>query len=203
MTIIGRYHNGSNTELINMPVLNLVQNIDRDTVVNQLCAVIIPPLFAYVGLFSIFGFGEKIADQLLKRDTHANKGIKPRIYGLVWTGIISALMLLLVIYFSLYRVWDMAFIFVFALLGYAWVKVNTYCVHLDYTYRYIRFRSFKKTLLIPFENVSKMCWETHRGQIASTLVIYFNHDAKICLSSSDFVGLTKLKTFYDSEKFKK
>lgn len=184
-----------------MPVLNLVQNIDRDTVVNQLCAVIIPPLFAYVGLLCIIG--EKIADQLLKRDSYANRGIKHRIYGLVWTGIISALMLLLVIYFSLYRVWDMAFIFVFALLGYAWIKVNTYCVHLDYTYRYIRFRSFKKTLLIPFESVSKMCWEIHRGQITYTLVIYYNCNAKIQLSSSDFVGLMNLKAFYDSEKFKK
>ena len=184
-----------------MPLLSFVLDIDRDTVVNQLCTVVVPPLFAYIGLLCIMG--DKIANQLLRRDTYGNKAIKIRMYGIVRTGIVGFLLLFIVAYFLIYRVWEMAFFFAFALLGYAWVKGYTYCVHLDYTYRYIRFRSFKKTLLIPFENVSKMCWETHRGQIASTLVIYFNHDAKICLSSSDFVGLTKLKTFYDSEKFKK
>jgi len=184
-----------------MPLLSFVLDIDRDTVVNQLCTVVVPPLFAYIGLLCIMG--DKIANQLLRRDTYGNKAIKIRMYGIVRTGIVGFLLLFIVAYFLIYRVWEMAFFFAFALLGYAWVKGYTYCVHLDYTYRHIRFCTPRKTLLIPFESVSKMCWETRRGAIAYTLVIYYNVNAKIYLSSSSFVGLTKLKSTYDTRKYKK
>ena len=184
-----------------MLLLSLGSSLDRDAVVNQLCSVVVPPLFAYIGLLCIIG--ERLANQLLCRDTYKKKKIKIRTYGLVRTCFTVFLMALALVYFLLYRTWEIAFFFAFALLGYVWIKVNTYCVHLEYTYRYIHMRTSRKTLLIPFENVTKMSWETHRGAIAYTLVIYYNSDAEIRLSSSDFIGLTKLKSIYDSGKYRK
>lgn len=183
-----------------MQLLSLVLDLDRDSVVNQLCAIIVPPLLIYIGLLCVLG--EKIANQLLHRDTYRSKEIKIRMYAFFRTSVIGLLMILAIAYFSIYRIWDMVVLFAFALLGYVWIKVNTYCIHLVYTYRYLRFTTFKKTLVIPFADISKICWETRRGAIAYTLIVYYNSGSKIYLSSSDFIGLKELKSFYDSGKYK-
>lgn len=170
--------------------------VDRDTVVNRLCSVVVPPLFVYIGLLCILG--SRLANQLLNRDTYCENQIKVRTYGIVQTCFIVGFMAVAIGYFSLYKTWDMAVFFAVALLGYSWIKYKTYSVHLEYTHRHIRFCSRRKTLLIPFENVTKMCWETRRGSIAYVLAIYCNSGATLRLSSSDFIGLKHLKSTYDS-----
>ena len=123
-------------------------SINRDAVVNQLCAVVVPILFICVGL--LFIWGERLANQLLRKDTYDQKRIQIRAYGIVRTSITALLMIFALVYFLCYGIWDMAIIFAFALLGYAWIKVSTYCVRLDYTYRHIRIRSHRTSLQIPF-----------------------------------------------------
>lgn len=176
-------------------------SIPRDAVVNQLCAFVVPIILVYVG--ALFIWSERLANQLISRDTYDQKRIQIRAYGIVRTSIAALLMTFAVVYFMCYGVWDMVFFFAFALLGYAWIKVNTYCVRLDYTYRRIQFRAHRTSLQIPFTDITKMCWETHRGQIAYTLVIYVRSGAKIQLSSADFIGLAKLKSIYDLGMYKR
>ena len=184
-----------------MLLLSFVPLLDRDAAVNQLCAILVPPLLAYIGLLCIIG--GKLANQLLSRDTYEKKEVKIRAYGVIRTCIVGLLLVLAIVYFSIYRIWEISFFFIVALLGYGWIKVNTYCTRLIYTHRYIHLRTFRKTLLIPFDNVSQMSWQTPRGAIAYTLVIYSDCGSEIHLSSGDFIGLAKLKSFYDSRKCKK
>jgi hypothetical protein len=49
-------------------------SINRDAVVNQLCAVVVPILFICVGL--LFIWGERLANQLLRKDTYDQKGFR-------------------------------------------------------------------------------------------------------------------------------
>lgn len=195
MAILGLSLNAHGKGAGRMHIFDNNTSINRDAVVNQLCAVVVPILFICVGL--LFIWGERLANQLLRKDTYDQKRIQIRAYGIVRTSITALLMIFAVVYFLCYGIWDMAIIFAFALLGYAWIKVSTYCVRLDYTYRHIRIRSHRTSLQIPFTDITKMCWETHRGQIAYTLVIYLRSGAKIQLSSADFIGLAKLKSIYD------
>lgn len=184
-----------------MFISSFVPLLDRDAVVNQLCVILVPPLLAYIGFLCIIG--EKLANQLLIRDIYEKKEIKIRAYGIIRTCIVGLLFVFAIVYFSIYTIWEISFFFIIALLAYGWIKVNTYCTRLTYTHRYIHLRTFKKTLLIPFENVAQMSWQTHRGAIAYTLVICSDLGSEIHLSSSDFIGLAKLKSFYDSGKYKK
>lgn len=178
----------------------LVNNIERDAAVNQLCSVIMPPIFLYVGLMWIFG--KKYANYLLRKDTCNEKRIKVRMYGIIRVLGICLFGLILIAYFALYRTWDMVIFLTAALLGYAWIKIRTYSAHLEYTHRYLIFRTGKKREKFPWKDVTQMSWITSRGSIAYYLRIEFRSGLTADLSSSDFVGLTKLKTIYEQGYYK-
>ena len=75
-------------------------SINRDAVVNQLCAVVVPILFICVGL--LFIWGERLANQLLRKDTYDQKRIQIRAYGIVRTSITALLMIFAVVYIFLF-----------------------------------------------------------------------------------------------------
>lgn len=178
----------------------LVSVHERDAVVNQLCSVIVPPIFLYIGLLSFFG--GKLANWLLRKDTYSEKKIRIRIYGIIkMIGIILSL-LLIIVYFAFYRVWDMVIIFVVLLSGCVWIKFRTYSARLEYTYRYLIFCTGKKREMFPWKDVMQMSWRTSRGSVAYSLNIKFRSGLTAELSSNDFVGLTKLKSFYDEGHYK-
>lgn len=173
---------------------------DRDAVVNQLCSVIVPPVLLYMVLMHFFG--AKYANYLLNKDTYTEKRIKVRRFAVLRiVGICSALFSLIA-YFSMYKAWDMVIFFAALLLGYTWIKFRTYSAHLEYTYRYLIFRTGKKREVFPWKEVAQVSWRTSRGSIAYSLQIQFHSGLKAYLSSSDFVGLTKLKAFFDEKHYK-
>ena len=88
------------------------------------------------------------------------------------------------------------------LSGCAWIKLSTYSARLEYTYRHLIFCTGKKQDRFPWEDVMQMSWVTQRGSVAYLLKIQFRSGLTANLSSNDFVGLTKLKTFYDEGYFK-
>lgn len=173
---------------------------DRDAVVNRLCSVLVPLLFAYVVLLCIIG--GKLANQLLKRDTYDKKHIKLRPYGIVQTCIVEGLVAFIIGYFSWNKTWDMVVIFAVIMAGYSWIKLGTYSVRLEYTNSRMKLYYHKEKLVIPFENVSQMCWETHRGSITYKLTIYCYSGEKVIIPSGDFIGLNKLKAAFDSRNQK-
>ena len=178
----------------------LVNIVDRDAVVNQLCSVIMPPIFLYVVLMHFFG--EKYANTLLRKDTYNKKRIRIRLYGIVRMTGICLFLLFLIAYFALYKAWDMAVVFVIVLLGYVWIKLRTYSARLEYTHRHLIFCTGKKREEFSWKDVTRMSWTSPRGSIAYSLRIEFGFGLTADLSSSDFVGLTKLKAFFDEGFYK-
>lgn len=178
----------------------LANIIERDAVVNQLCSVIIPPIFLWAGLMWIFG--EKYANYLLKKDTYKEKRIKVRMYGILRVIGICLLLLSLITYFAIYKAWDMVIVFAFVLSGYAYIKIRTDTARLEYTYRHIIFCTGKKRESFPWTEVTRIAWTQSRGAAAYYLTIEFRSGLTANLSSSDFVGLTKLKKFYDEGFYK-
>lgn len=173
---------------------------DRDAVINQLCSVVVPFLFLNVGLLSLFG--GKIASQLLKQDSHSEKNIKPRKYGLVKMIGMILFFIMLLVYFFCYRIWDLFAFILMILLGYAWIKFRIYSSRLEYTYRYLVFSTGKKREIFPWKDVVEMSWRTPRGSIMYSLKIRFRSGQTANISSNDFVGLVKLKTFFDENFYK-
>ena len=171
-------------------------SIERDIAVNQLCSAVVPLLFAYVGLMCVFG--EKLANYLLLSDNYQRKNIKPRVYGVAQFCIIGTFMVLVIVYFSWHKIWSIVTFFGVALLAYTCVKCNVYQTKIEYTNSRMHVCWQNKTTSIPFSDISKMNWETRRGSIMFSLVIYCYSGTIIRLSSSDFVGLKKLKSTYDS-----
>ena len=183
-----------------MYVLSDVISADWNGAVNRLCSVVVPLLLIYIGALCFWG--GKLASELLHRDTHCHKCIKIRTYGIIQNCIIALLLLFLFGYFALNHVWELALFFLVALLGFGWIKMNTYNISLTYTHRYLSVHTRESKLMIPWTDVSKMSWETPRGAIAYVLIIYCGSSSRILLSSSEFIGLKQLKYFFDSMKWK-
>ena len=183
-----------------MYILSDVLSVDRNGVVNQLCSIVVPLLLIYIGILCFWG--NKLAAELLRKDTYPHKCIKIRTYGIIQNCIVALFLLFLVGYFALSKVWELTVFFVFALLGFGWIKMNTYNVSLTYTYRYLTVRTPRNRLIIPWTDVSKITWETPRGYVAYVLTIYYGSDSRILLSSSEFVGLVQLKCFFDAKRWK-
>ena len=174
--------------------------LSRDAIVSQLCSVIIPPILIYT--IAMHFFGVKLANWLLRKDSYNQKKIKVRLYGILWVFCIGLFFISLIVYFAIYAAWDMVVLLGMVLSGYAWIKLSTYSARLEYTYRHLIFCTGKKQDIFPWEDVMQMSWVTQRGSIAYLLKIQFRSGLTANLSSNDFVGLTKLKTFYDEGYFK-
>lgn len=178
----------------------LANALDRDAIVSQLCAVVMPPVFLCVVLLHFFG--AKLAIHLLRKDSYNERRVKVRAYGVLRMICIGIFLLFIVFYFSFYKVWDIAMLFVVVLSGYTWIKLRTFSARLDYTYRHVIFCTGKRQETFLWKDVTQMSWETPRGAIAFSLKIQFSSGLTASLSSNDFVGLTKLKTFYDKGRYK-
>ena len=178
----------------------LVNGFSGDDAINRLCSVIMPPIFLYVGL--VHFFGEKFANLLLHRDSYNKKRIKVRMYGVFRVTVICLFLIILIVYFSLYKVWYLVVFFVVTLLGYVWIKFKTYFARLEYTKRYVTFYTGKKQNRFTWNDVVEVSWEYPNKSTSYALKIRFISGLTTELSSSDFVGLTKLKTFYDEGHYK-
>jgi len=178
----------------------LVNSVNRNIAMDQLLAILEPLLFLWVGLLWLMG--SKIANRLLYTDVYNEKQIKIRPYGLAKTIVTGTFFLFLVICFGFYRVWDMVMLFAAVLLGYLWIKFRTYSAHLEYTYRHLVFRTGKKQESFSWDEVSQISWMSTKVSIAYLLEIKFSSGMIAHLSSNDFVGLTKLKAFFDEKYFK-
>ena len=172
----------------------------RDDVVSKLCSVIVPPIFLYT--FFMCFFGVKYANWLIRKDNYKEKRIKVRRFAIIRMIGIDLAVLSLIGYFAFYKLWDMVGFLTAFFLGHAWIKLRTYSARLEYTYRYIIFRTGKKQEKFPWGDVMEMSWVGTRGSIACLLKIRFRTGLTAELSSNDFVGLTALKTFYDEGHFK-
>ena len=173
---------------------------DRDAVINQLCSVIVPPIFLHVGLMHFWG--PKFATYLLRKDTFSEKKIKVRPYGKLRAIGFSLCLICLIVYFALYHVWDMSILFSVVLIGYSWIKFRTFFARLEYTHRYITFFTGKKQERFLWKDVTQISWQTTRGSVVYLLKIRFSSGLSAELSSNDFIGLTKLKAFYDAGRYK-
>jgi len=178
----------------------LVNVLSGNDAINQLCAVIMPPIFLYVGL--VHFFGEKLANLLLRKDSYNEKRIKVRIYGIFRVTVTCLFLAFLIVYFSLYKIWYLAIFFVVTLLGYTWIKFRTYFARLKYTNRYITFYTGKKQDTFSWEDVMEVSWEIPNKSTSYALRIRFISGLTTKLLSSDFVGLNKLKAFYDEGHYK-
>ena len=110
--------------------------------------------------------------------------------------------IMLLVYFFCYRIWDLFAFILVILLGYAWIKFRIYSSRLEYTYRYLVFSTGKKREIFPWKDVVEMSWRTPRGSIMYSLRIRFRSGQTANISSNDFVGLVKLKTFFDENFYK-
>lgn len=174
--------------------------LDRDTIVSRLCSVIVPPIFIYTILMHFFG--GKLANWLLRKDSYNEKRIKVRMFGILRVTGICLLFISVIVYFAFCKSWDMVVLLLVILSGYVWIKFRTYSARLEYTYRHLVFCTGKKQERFPWEDVMQISWVTQRGAVAYLLKIQFRSGLTANLSSNDFVGLTKLKTFYDEGYFK-
>lgn len=179
----------------------LVNVLGQGDAIDQLCAIIMPPIFVYVGL--IHFFGEKLANLLLRKDSYNEKKIKIRMYGILRTTGIFLFLAFLIAYCFIYKVWHLVVFFVAILIGYVWIKSRTYSAHLEYTNRYITFYTGKRQDTFSWQEVMQITWECPNKSTSYALKIQFISGLTAELLSSDFVGLTKLKTFYDEEHYKK
>jgi len=183
-----------------MFLANVLDRDVRDAIVSQLCSVIMPPIFLYV--FLLHFIGEKLAERLLRKDCYNEKRIKVRMFAILRVTGMCLFFIFLIVYFSLYKVWDTAALFVMVLLGYTWIKLRTFFARLEYTYRYLVFCTGKKREYFHWKDVRQMSWVTVRGSVGYALEIQFYSGFTATLSSRDFVGLTKLKNFYDEGYYK-
>ena len=178
----------------------LVTSVNHDMAINQLFAVLTPLIFLSAGILWLIG--PKIADRLLYTDVYNEKRIKIRPYGLARMIATDTLFLFLVIYFGFYKDWGMAILFVAVLLGYSWIKFRTYSARLEYTYRYLVFITGKKRDTFTWKDVEQISLISVKGSIPYALEIKLSNGMTASLSSGDFVGLTKLKAFFDEKRFK-
>lgn len=178
----------------------LVNVLDRDAIVGQLCSVIVPPIFLYAVIMHFFS--EKLAVRLLHKDSYNKKKIKVRMYGILRVTGICLFLICLIVYFAFYKAWDMVVFWAAVLSGYAWIKLSTYSAHLEYTYRYLVFCTGKKRESFPWKDVTQISWVSQRGTFAYVLKIQLSSGLTTNLSSGDFVGLVKMKTFYDEGRYK-
>ena len=123
-------------------------------------------------------------------------------YGILRVTGICLVLICLIVYFAFYKAWDMVVFLVAVLSGYAWMKLSTYSAHLEYTYRYLVFCTGKKRESFPWKDVTQISWVNQRGTFAYVLKIQLKSGLTTNLSSDDFVGLTKLKAFYDKGNYK-
>lgn len=173
-------------------------SVSRDTVVSQLCAVIVPPILLVV-IMSQF-WGKPIAFKLLKLDSLSEGLIKPRAYGIIRYCIICLFCICLIIYFSLNSVWDMVVCVVLFLAGYSWITYSNFNLRLEYTEDHLIYCTGKTSQVIHFSDIASMNWEGCRGSIVYYLVIHLGTGRSIELSSGNFVGLNELLKKYTSWK---
>ena len=85
--------------------------------------------------------------------------------------------------------------------GYLWMFVWEPCaVQIRYTKRTIFYRKRGKETTIRMRDVSRMAWERIARTFDYVLVIYLHNGRTIVLHSSYYVGLVKLKKFFDSSQ---
>lgn len=172
--------------------------LNSEAVANRYFSVFGPMLVILAVLLWIFG--ERIAQQLVKKDNYKNNCLKIRPYSIVVTTIISCFFAASAGYFLLYATWNMAIFFLFGLAGYLWIMINTYCVKVSFSEEGILYRAWSVKKSIPFSDILKITWESGHRSIDYILVIYCANGNKFRFSSRDFVGLANLKDFFETYK---
>ena len=162
-------------------------------------AVVGPLLFLYAGIFQFLG--ERIACQLLKKDTYCEKKIRIRPYFIFQLLIVVGLFGYGITLFAWYGGIAQTIVCLIALTGYLWMFVwEPYAVQIRYTKRTIFYRKRGKETTIRMSDVSKMEWERIARTFDYVLVIYLCNGRTIVLHSSYYVGLNKLKKSFDSSQ---
>lgn len=161
----------------------------------ELGLAIFSPLLIYIGISTIWG--DKVAGQLLSKDRYNQKKIKLRPYGIAKFICTILYALFLILFFSILKKWVLSTACTFALGGYIWIKSRVYSAKLSYTKRHLIFITGQKQEVFPWSEVSQVSWASYPREVAFTLEIRFYSGLVARLPSTDFVGLTKLKSFYD------
>ena len=64
-----------------MLFLSIGTSPNLNAVAGQLCSVIIPPIFLYVGLINLFS--RQYVDLLFRKDTYSKNRVKVRLYAII------------------------------------------------------------------------------------------------------------------------
>lgn len=165
--------------------------------ISQFCSVVVPIYFFYILL--MYAFSEKLAQYLLRKDNFSDNRFKVRPFSIISTVFTSCLFAFSTGYFLLFGVFHIAVMFGFALVGYLWIKVNTYCVRVSYTSNSISYHAWNIKKNIQFSDVNKICWESSRHSAGYTMVVYCHNGNKYFFSSRDFIGLVRLKSIFETQ----
>ena len=171
--------------------------IESGTSISQFCSVVVPVYFFY--LLMLYAFGEKLAQHLIKADRFSENRFIIRPFSIVGTVFTPCFFAFSAGYFLLFKVFHLAAFFGFALFGYLWVKVNTYCVRGSYTDDTLFYQAWRKKKEIPFSGIHRICWESGRHSVSYMLVIYCHNGNRYSFSSRDFAGLARLKRTYEDQ----
>ena len=147
----------------------------------------------------LYAFGEKLAQHRIKADRFSDNRFKIRPISIVGTVFTSCFFAFSAGYFILFKVFNLAVFFGFALLGYLWVKVNTYCVRVSYTADTFFYQAWRTKKEIPFSGIHRICWESGRHSVSYMLVLYCHNGNRYFFSSRDFVGLVRLKNVFEAQ----
>ena len=103
-----------------------------------------------------------LAQHLIKADRFSENRFIIRPFSIVGTVFTSCFFVFSAGYFLLFKVFHLAAFFGFALFGYLWVKVNTYCVRVSYTDDTLFYQAWRTKKEIPFSGIHRICWESVR-----------------------------------------
>ena len=184
-----------------MLFLSVGASPNLNTVAGQLCSVIIPPIFLYVGLINLFS--RQYADLLFRKDTYSKNRVKVRLYAIIRRCIFWSIYMFAAVYFAIYGYWPITAILGIVVVAYGWRTLHVFLTRIEYTHRSVKIRHMKTTQVISYRNIKKISWEESRGVPVYVLVINCYDGTKINLSSDDYVGLVRLKEMYDSGKYRK
>ena len=164
--------------------------------INRFASVFAPLLFTYVIVFNLFG--NKFSMMLMKRDTCLQKEIKLRPYSIVKTSATAIVLLISLLYFLWHRDWMVSVLITVFALGYAFIRIEVvYSIKVQYSQNYLYYQKWDKKYKIAMSNIVEMYWSRTPGDLGEILEILLQDGSTICLSSSDFFGVFKLKNTYD------
>lgn len=166
---------------------------------NRFFMVVGPLLFLYAGIFQFLG--ERIARQLLKKDTYCEKKIKIRPYFVFQTLIVVGVFCYGIILFAWYSGIAQIIVCLAVFTGYLWMFVWEPCaMQIRYTKKTIFYRERGRETTVQMSDISRMAWERIARAFDYTLVIYLRNGRKLVLHSAYYVGLNELKKVYDSSQ---